>query len=392
MQAFVPTTGVGPRLASYSRPRIAVAPVYRSDLLTARRTKVAMIGDYNSRVKAESPVTGISARMQAGTFASSSSAVPEPVTSLGGGSSGGFSGGGGGSGSGGGGGSSDGASGDAGGDEATLAALLTKMKMTMADLPADVRRAYEAGLIGADVLVNFLLAKANWLSRILMTAGPGMRNRFLADRFFLLKILIEEGMGIAGKLGAEYERRRDNFFKEGEFVVANLITALLADFALVYLPAPSVALEKTGAGTSWLKRIATELPSNIFQTDRPFTLGQRAGGFLLKGGQLFTVGFACCLIGAALTNGLVYVREKVDKGYKPKTEKTNVLAVSFLYAVFLGVSSGSRYQLINGIENHIFPRIFAKSPVLLEQASTFLLRYGNTFWGSAQWVTVCSFA
>lgn len=328
----------------------------------------------------------IAASMQGGSFAVSS-AAPEPVTTFGGGSSGGPSGGGGG-GSGGSGGSGDGASGDAEGDEATLAALLRKMKMSMADLPADVRRAYESGLVGADVLVNFLLARANWLSRLLMKGGPGMRNRFLADRFFLLKIMIEEGMGIAGKLGAEYEKRRENFFREGEFVFANLVTALLADFALVYLPAPSVALEKTSAGTSWLKRMATDLPSNIFQTDRPFTMGQRAGGFLLKGGQLFVVGFACCLIGAALTNGLVLAREKLDKNYKPKTEKTNILAVSLLYATFLGISSGSRYQLINGIENHIFPRIFSKSPVLLEQASTFLLRYANTFWGSAQWITV----
>lgn len=388
--AFVPNSGIGPVIAYHAWPRFAVTSVPRTTFAAARRSRVVMIGDYNSRVQAESPISEISATLQGGSVADSSAALPTPVTTFGGGSSGGFSGGGGGGGgSGSGGGSGDGASGDAHGDEATLATLLTKMKLTMADLPADLRRAYEGGLIGADVLVNFLLAKANWVSRVLMNTGPGMRNRFLADRLFLLKILIEEGMGIAGKLGAEFERRRENFFKEGEFVFANLVTALLADFALVYLPAPSVALEKTGAGSNWLKRLATELPSNIFQTDRPFTLGQRAGGFLLKGGQLFTVGFACCMIGAALTNVLVFAREKVDKNYRPKTEKTNVLAVSLLYATFLGVSSGSRYQLINGIENHIFPRIFAKSPLLLEQVSTFLLRYGNTFWGSSQWITFC---
>jgi hypothetical protein len=63
--------------------------------------------------------------------------------------------------------------------------------------------------------------------------------------------------------------------------------------------------------------------------------------------------------------------------------------VSALYAVFLGASSGSRYQLINGVESHIFPRLFANTPHLFEQAATFLLRYGNTFWGSQQWVIFC---
>lgn len=303
-----------------------------------------------------------------------------------------MSGGGGGAGSsdrGGGGGGGEGASDGASDDEAMLAALLSKKKLMLSDLPADIVKAYQAGIVGAGVLVNFLLARANFFSRVLMGMGPGMRNRFLADRLFLLKIAIEEGMGIAGKLGAEYERRRENFFREGEFVFANLITALLADFALVYLPAPSVALEGVGQGSSWLKRLAVQLPSNIFQTDRSFTMAQRAGGFALKASQLFVVGFACSLIGAAMTNGLVYVREKVDKNYKPQTAKTNVLAVSALYATFLGLSSGSRYQLVNGIESHIFPRIFAKTPALMEQASTFALRYGNTFWGSQQWVIFC---
>jgi Protein RETICULATA-related len=340
--------------------------------------------DYLSKIDKLSPNN-----LQTGSFAAADVGF-EPAsvaTGYGGGSVGGSGGGGGG-----GGGDSSGRGGESGegsGDEVTLAAMLAKMKMTMADVPADVRRAYEGGLVGAEVVGNFLLARANWLSRFLMGTTPGMRNRFLADRFFLLKIMIEEGMGIAGKLGAEYERRRENFFKEGEFVFANLITALLADFALVYLPAPSVALEKTAAGTSWFKRVATDLPSNIFQTDRAFTLSQRGAGFALKAGQLFAVGFMCSIIGAAMTNGLVYVREKVDKNYKPKTAKTNVFAVSLLYATFLGLSSGSRYQLVNGIENHIFPRVFAKAPVLLEQVSTFLLRYANTFWGSQQWVIFC---
>lgn len=295
-------------------------------------------------------------------------------------------------GSGGGGGGEGESAGDAG-DEDALSALLSRENAVLADVPADILAAYRTGYVGLDAVANFFSASRNWLSRILMGSGSGMRNRFLADKLFLLKILIEEGIGVFGKLSAEYEQRRSDFWKQGEFVFANLITAILADFALVYLPAPSVALTRaTGKGFgAWLANLSTTLPSNIFQTDRAFTMAQRAGGFALKGSQLFVVGMLCCFTGVIVTNSLVFIREKLDKKYVPKTEKQNPLLVSLLYATFLGISSGSRYQLVNGVESHIFPRIFATAPRIVEEASTFLLRYGNTFWGSQQWVMFCRF-
>lgn len=279
-------------------------------------------------------------------------------------------------------------------DDALLEPILARHNATLPDIPQDILSAYRNGYIGPDNIANYFLAQANFFSRLLMRCGDGMRNRFLADKLFLLKILIEEGIGVFGKLSAEYEQRRANFWKEGEFVFANLITAILADFALVYLPAPSVALTRNLSGSgfgAWLNQISTTLPSNIFQTDRPFTVAQRFGGFALKASQLFVVGMMCCLVGSAMTNALVYIREKIDDNYVPKTKKPNVLAVSALYATFLGVSSGSRYQLVNGIESHVFPRIFRNTPRILEEMTTFVLRYGNTFWGSQQWVMFCRF-
>lgn len=287
----------------------------------------------------------------------------------------------------------DGESGDSGDDKA-LEAVLARRNLSLANIPEDILLAYRNGYISVDNISNYFSAYANIVSRLLMSCGSGMRNRFLADKLFFLKIMIEVGIGIFGKLSAEFEQRRATFWKEGEFVFANVITAILADFALVYLPAPSVALARNARGSgivAWLNNVSTKLPSNIFQTDRPFTLAQRCGGFVLKGSQLFVVGMLCCFVGSALTNGLVYIRERVDKNYTPQTKKPNVLAVSTLYAAFLGASSGSRYQLVNGIENHIFPRLFKSTPRIIEEITTFALRYGNTFWGSQQWVMFCRF-
>lgn len=384
MQAFVPVNSFSLLRAAPVSGRLSARPSRPAACRFQLRASAGGTNDYLNSISNTAPPSS------SASSSASAASSPPPVyeASVGGTGGTGSRDGKEGPGSGGGGGG-DGADADAGGDEDALAAMLATAKMGLSDIPADILGAYMQGLVTVEVLMNYLHARANWLSRFLMGTSPGMRNRFLADRLFLLKIMIEEGMGIAGKLGAEYERRRENFFKEGEFVFANLVTALLADFALVYLPAPSVSLVKAGGNAGWLQRIATDLPSNIFQTDRPFTLAQRAGGFVLKGSQLFAVGFACCLIGSALTNTLVFAREKIDKNYKPKTVKTNVLAVSALYATFLGISSGSRYQLVNGIENHIFPRLFSKAPLLLEQISTFALRYGNTFWGSQQWIIFC---
>lgn len=269
-------------------------------------------------------------------------------------------------------------------DPEQLSAILAENKATIADIPKEILNAYNHNIIPVWAISNYLAARANPLSRV-MLAVPSMRDRFLADKLFLLKILIEEGIGLFGKLSAEFEQRRSRFWNEGEFVLTNVIIALLADFGLVYYPAPSLSLVRN-TKQSWLQSLSSTLPSNVFQTDRPFTLVQRAGGFFFKFSQLFTVGFVCCFSGVVITNGLVYIREKVDPSYKPETTKQSPFLMSCLYALFLGASSGTRYQLVNGIESHIFPRLFATTPALVEQVATFGLRFGNTFWGSQQWV------
>lgn len=221
----------------------------------------------------------------------------------------------------------------------------------------------------------------------------GMRERFLADKLFLTKILIEEGLGIFGKLSAEYDIRRERFFDEIDFVSANVLIALLADFALVYFPAPSVKLSgmqavKSGFFGSLSSKLSTwsqGIPSNIFQVDRAYTMKQRAACYLYKVVQLFSVGTACAAIGVALTNSIITLRQLIDPNFVPQNKKSDVLFTSIMYGLFLGVSSSSRYQLVNGIEIHLFPRLFGKAPRIAETTATYLLRWGNTFWGSQQW-------
>lgn len=98
-----------------------------------------------------------------------------------------------------------------------------------------------------------------------LSVGAGFRQRLLADPSFLFKVGIECGIGIFTKTTAEYKKRDDAFWHELDFVFANILMAILADFCLVWLPAPTMkfsgAAKAAQSGPKWMKNI----PENAFQ-------------------------------------------------------------------------------------------------------------------------------
>lgn len=71
----------------------------------------------------------------------------------------------------------------------------------------------------------------------------GFRERLLADPSFMFKVGIELGIGICTKTTAEYAKRGEKFNSQLDFVSANVIMALIADFMLVWLPAPTFSVK-----------------------------------------------------------------------------------------------------------------------------------------------------
>lgn len=72
---------------------------------------------------------------------------------------------------------------------------------------------------------------------------------------------LQVGIGICTKTTAEATKRGDMFFSELDFVVANVIMALVADFCLVWLPAPTVTWR---CNTDFAKlHIAENVPSRV---------------------------------------------------------------------------------------------------------------------------------
>ena len=53
--------------------------------------------------------------------------------------------------------------------------------------------------------------------------------------------LLQIGIGICAKGTAEFTKRGESFNKELDFVFANVMMALVADFMLVWLPAPTLS-------------------------------------------------------------------------------------------------------------------------------------------------------
>lgn len=65
----------------------------------------------------------------------------------------------------------------------------------------------------------------------------GFRERLLADPKFLNRLAIEEAISITTTLIAQYERRKENFFEELDYVITDSLRGVVVDFFTVWLPA-----------------------------------------------------------------------------------------------------------------------------------------------------------
>ncbi|CAN6342180.1 unnamed protein product [Urochloa humidicola] len=303
--------------------------------------------------------------------------------------------GGGGGGSGGGdegdGGSADGA-GD--GDDASANRnealfVLAQLGRKLESLPADLAAAVEGGRVPGEIVRRFVDLEASPVFRWLMQFG-GFKERLLADDLFLTKVGIECGVGILTKTAAEYEKRRENFFKEIDFVVCDVIMAIVADFMLVWLPAPTVSLRPPLAVNSGaIAKFFYNCPDNAFQialAGRSYSLLQRVGAIVRNGAKLFAVGTSASLIGTGVTSALIKARQAVSKDAAGEVENIPILETSAAYGVYMAISSNLRYQILAGvIEQRMLEPLLHRHKLALS-AMCFAVRTGNTFLGSLLWV------
>ncbi|KAJ6807857.1 putative protein RETICULATA-RELATED 4, chloroplastic [Iris pallida] len=318
---------------------------------------------------------------------------PIAVRSLGGDGSGGNNGNNGNFGGGGGGGGGDeDSSGKRNREEAALA--LSELGRGTESLPADLAAAVEGGRIPGEIVRRFAELEKSALFRWLMQFA-GFRERLLADDLFLAKVAMECGVGIFTKTAAEWERRRENFMKEIDFVIADVVMAIVADFMLVWLPAPTVSLKPPIAFSAGpITKFFYSCPDNAFQValaGTSYSFLQRIGAIVQNGSKLFVVGTGASLIGTGVTNALIKARKVLDKNSAGETEEVPILSTSVAYGVYMAVSSNLRYQVVAGvIEQRILEPMLHNHKLVLS-AMCFAVRTGNTFLGSLLWVDYARF-
>ncbi|GMI84144.1 hypothetical protein HRI_002083700 [Hibiscus trionum] len=272
--------------------------------------------------------------------------------------------------------------------------ILAEAGRSMESLPKDLAAAIKSGKVPGSVIQKFLGLEKSGLMRWLMQFG-GFKERLLADDLFLAKIGIECGVGIFAKTAAEYERRRENFFKELEIVFADVVMAIIADFMLVYLPAPTISLRPPLAvNAGVISKFFHGCPDNAFQFalhGTSYSLLQRLGAIMRNGAKLFAVGTTSSLVGTAATNALINARKAVDKSSVDEVENVPILSTSVAYGVYMAVSSNLRYQVLAGvIEQRMLEPLLHQHKLMLS-AICFAVRTGNTYLGSLLWVDYARF-
>ncbi|KAK9816542.1 hypothetical protein WJX72_001744 [[Myrmecia] bisecta] len=277
-----------------------------------------------------------------------------------------------------------------GGGGAGAGALLMSLGRSADSFPADFAAALKAGKVSKELLQRYLDLESNFFLRLFLPI-QGFRERLLGDPQFPVKVAIEVAIGMTMKILAELNKRGDSFKQELDFVFANVVMALAADFMLVWLPAPratfgAAAPRKQNALSTFL----SNCPDNSFQVvppgRAPFTGLQRLGAIGKNGAQLLGVGFFASILGVTVTNGLLAVRQMLDPTFKPPNAPQGVIKTSLAYGSYMATSSNLRYQIIAGVlEERGIERLFAGSPAMCS-ALSFAVRTGNTFLGSLMWV------
>ncbi|KAI4372948.1 hypothetical protein MLD38_011126 [Melastoma candidum] len=130
-----------------------------------------------------------------------------------------------------------------------------------------------------------------------------------------------------------------------DFVFSTLVVGSILNFTLMYLLAPTA-----GAASSSLPAIfATCHQSHVFEPGA-YSVLERFGTFVYKGTVFAAVGFAACIFGTAISNGLIKMRKKMDPSFETLNKPPPTMLNAVSWAMHMGFSSNFQYQTLNGIE------------------------------------------
>lgn len=261
-----------------------------------------------------------------------------------------------------------------------------------ATLPSDMLEAARTSGIRSLILSRYLgLQESVWPLGFLMRYCSMLRNRMLADPSFLFKVGTEVVIDTCCATFAEVQKRGKDFWAEFELYAADVLVGVVVDIALVGMLAPYARIGKRSVSSGFLGRLqlaTASLPSSVFEAERPgckFSVQQRIAAYFFKGVLYGAVGFGCGLIGQGIANLIMTAKRNIKKSEEDIPVPPLVKSAA-LWGVFLAVSSNTRYQIINGLEQLVEASPVAKRVPPVAMAFTVGVRFANNIYGGMQFV------
>ncbi|XP_078446684.1 protein RETICULATA, chloroplastic-like [Wolffia australiana] len=259
-------------------------------------------------------------------------------------------------------------------------------------LPADIAEAAKTVGIEKSLLFNYLnLQELAWPIGAAIRWFPWLRDRMLVDRQFLFKVGTEIVIDTCCATVAEVQKRGKDFWAEFELYAADSLVGIVVNVALVGLLAPYARIGRPSSSSGFFPSVARyydALPSSVFEAERsgyPFSIQQRLGAYFIKGVLYASVGFFCGLVGQGIANMIMTAKRSVKKT-EHDVPIPPLIKTAALWGIFLGVSSNTRYQIVNGLERLVESTPAAKRAPSLAMGFTVGIRLANNFYGGLQFV------
>nr|XP_025622851.1 protein RETICULATA-RELATED 5, chloroplastic isoform X2 [Arachis hypogaea] len=283
-------------------------------------------------------------------------------------------------------------------DRAEIARVMNAAGRRRDALPQDLQKGIDLGLVSPEVLQNFFDIEKYPLISELTHRFQGFRERLLADPKFLHRLAIEEAISITTTLIAQYEKRKENFFQELDYVITDTVRGSIVDFFTVWLPAPTLSFlsyaDEANApeNINSLIGLLGSIPDNAFQKNPAGTnwnLNHRIASVVFGGLKLAGVGFISSIGAVASSNSLYAIRKLLNPAVVTQQQivRSPILKTAVVYSLFLGISSNLRYQVIAGLVEHRLSEQFASQTLFVNMVS-FVARTVNSYWGTQQWIDI----
>eukprot|EP00466_Bigelowiella_natans_P000869 jgi/Bigna1/74546/fgenesh1_pg.29_\ len=273
-------------------------------------------------------------------------------------------------------------------------------------IPADLIKAFLSGRIGLggakfkkngergtgmDALQNWLVAQRSPIMRRFMETSTMIRDRLIMNPAFMRTLGIEIGVGLGATLVAQLQQRGDKFKEQLDFVCADLSIVIAANIALVTALSPAAPI--AAPATAGIGAALAKLPAFVAQSGS-YTPAQRFACGMLKGAQFAVLGTAASavdknmfmflyLVGQGMAKGLITLREKLNPEHCSAVELAPIVPTALNFGAYMFVSSNPRYQIVNGLEQSLLPRIPGE---LAQTAASTATRVYNNYLGGVTWI------